>query len=71
MQDRYDPQAIEAKWQKIWADAHCFEAESGKEKPKCFALIEFPYPSGQGLHVGHPRPFTAMDVIARKRRMEG
>ncbi len=71
MQDRYDPQAIEAKWQKIWADAHCFEAESGEEKPKYFALIEFPYPSGQGLHVGHPRPFTAMDVIARKRRMEG
>jgi len=71
MQDRYDPQAIEAKWQRIWADAHCFEAESGEEKPKYFALIEFPYPSGQGLHVGHPRPFTAMDVIARKRRMEG
>jgi leucyl-tRNA synthetase len=71
MQDRYDPQAIEAKWQKTWADAHCFEAESGEGKPKYFALIEFPYPSGQGLHVGHPRPFTAMDVIARKRRMEG
>ena len=71
MQDRYDPQAIEAKWQRIWADAHCFEAESGEEKPKYFALIEFPYPSGQGLHVGHPRPFTAMDVISRKRRLEG
>ena len=71
MQERYDPQTIEPKWQKIWADNHCFEAETAEDKPKYFALIEFPYPSGQGLHVGHPRPFTAMDVIARKRRMEG
>ena len=71
MSNRYDPQAIEAKWQKIWADSRCFEAESSHEKEKFFGLIEFPYPSGQGLHVGHPRPFTAMDVIARKRRMEG
>jgi leucyl-tRNA synthetase len=71
MQERYDPQTIEPKWQKQWADAHCFEAKTGDEKPKYFAMIEFPYPSGQGLHVGHPRPFTAMDVIARKRRMEG
>jgi leucyl-tRNA synthetase len=71
MQERYDPQTIEPKWQKIWADTRCFEAEASTDKPKCFALIEFPYPSGQGLHVGHPRPFTAMDVIARKRRMEG
>ncbi len=71
MQERYDPQTIEPKWQKIWTDSHCFEAETAKDKPKYFALIEFPYPSGQGLHVGHPRPFTAMDVIARKRRMEG
>ena len=71
MQERYDPQAIEAKWQKIWDDTHCFEAVTGSEKPKYFPMIEFPYPSGQGLHVGHPRPFTAMDVIARKRRLEG
>ncbi len=71
MSNRYDPQAIEAKWQKIWADSRCFEAEASHDKKKFFGLIEFPYPSGQGLHVGHPRPFTAMDVIARKRRMEG
>ena len=71
MQERYDPQAIEAKWQKIWTDTRCFEAVTGSEKPKYFPMIEFPYPSGQGLHVGHPRPFTAMDVIARKRRLEG
>jgi len=71
MQERYDPQTIEPKWQKIWADSRCFEAEATEDKPKYYALIEFPYPSGQGLHVGHPRPFTAMDVIARKRRMEG
>ena len=71
MQERYDPQAIEAKWQKIWTDSRCFEAVTGSDKPKYFPMIEFPYPSGQGLHVGHPRPFTAMDVIARKRRLEG
>ncbi|MEN6595613.1 MAG: leucine--tRNA ligase [Clostridiaceae bacterium] len=71
MLERYDPQSIELKWQKYWADAHCFEAKTGDKKPKYFAMIEFPYPSGQGLHVGHPRPFTAMDVISRKRRMEG
>ena len=71
MQERYDPQSIETKWQKIWADSHCYEAITGSEKPKYFPMIEFPYPSGQGLHVGHPRPFTAMDVIARKRRLEG
>ena len=71
MQERYDPQGIEAKWQKIWTDSHCYEAITGSEKPKYFPMIEFPYPSGQGLHVGHPRPFTAMDVIARKRRLEG
>ncbi len=71
MQERYDPQAIEAKWQKIWADSHCFEAKTDPAQTKYFPMIEFPYPSGQGLHVGHPRPFTAMDVIARKRRMEG
>jgi leucyl-tRNA synthetase len=71
MQERYDPQAIEAKWQKFWTDTRCFEAVTGSDQPKYFPMIEFPYPSGQGLHVGHPRPFTAMDVIARKRRLEG
>ena len=67
----YDPKSIEAKWQKIWADTHAFEAEEDYSKPKFYGLIEFPYPSGQGLHVGHPRSNTAMDIIARKRRMEG
>ena len=71
MPERYDPEHIELKWQKRWADERCFEAESAHDKPKFYGLIEFPYPSGQGLHVGHPRPFTAMDVISRKRRMEG
>ncbi len=71
MYGQYDPHEVEKKWQKKWADSHCFEAESHSEKKKFYGLIEFPYPSGQGLHVGHPRPFTAMDVICRKRRMEG
>ncbi len=71
MQERYDPQAIEAKWQKFWLENHCFEVKTDPTLTKYYPLIEFPYPSGQGLHVGHPRPFTAMDVIARKRRMEG
>ena len=67
----YNPEEIELKWQKRWEDAHCFEAEASHDKPKYFALIEFPYPSGAGLHVGHPRSNTAMDIISRKRRMEG
>ena len=67
----YDPKSIEPKWQKIWADTHAFEAAEDYSKPKFYGLIEFPYPSGQGLHVGHPRSNTAMDIIARKRRMEG
>ena len=71
MPERYEAEKIEKKWQQKWAESHCFEAEESHEKKKFFGLIEFPYPSGQGLHVGHPRPFTAMDVIARKRRMEG
>ncbi len=71
MLERYDHSAIEAKWQKIWDEAHCFEASSDHTKPKFFPLIEFPYPSGDGLHVGHPRSNTALDIIARKRRMEG
>ncbi len=68
---QYKPQAIEGKWQKIWADTHAFEATTDYTKPKFYGLIEFPYPSGNGLHVGHPRSNTAMDIIARKRRMEG
>ena len=71
MVERYDPEAIELKWQKKWEDAHCFEAEASHEKPKFYGLIEFPYPSGMGLHVGHPRSNTALDIICRKRRMEG
>ena len=71
MADRYDPSVIEPKWQKHWEDAHCFEAEASHAKPKFYGLIEFPYPSGMGLHVGHPRSNTAIDIICRKRRMEG
>ena len=68
---KYDFAAIEPKWQKIWADKKLFKAENGSDKKKFYALVEFPYPSGAGLHVGHPRPYTAMDAIARKKRMEG
>ncbi len=71
MTDRYDPSILEPKWQKKWEDAHCFEAEVSHAKPKFYGLIEFPYPSGMGLHVGHPRSNTAIDIICRKRRMEG
>lgn len=71
MTDRYDPSILEPKWQKKWEDAHCFEAEASHAKPKFYGLIEFPYPSGMGLHVGHPRSNTAIDIICRKRRMEG
>ena len=70
-QENYDPASIEKKWQKIWAETHAFEAENDFTKPKFYGLIEFPYPSGAGLHVGHPRSNTAMDIICRKRRMEG
>lgn len=62
---------IEAKWQKKWEQANCFAAVTGSAKPKFYCLVEFPYPSGQGLHVGHPRPYTALDVIARMQRMRG
>ena len=68
---KYDYTAIEKKWQKIWDDKKAFHAEIDKSKPKYYALIEFPYPSGQGLHIGHPRPYTAMDIVARKKRMQG
>jgi leucyl-tRNA synthetase len=67
----YDPSTVEAKWQAHWEKTGAFCAESSHDKPKFYPLIEFPYPSGSGLHVGHPRSNTAMDIIARKRRMEG
>lgn len=67
----YNHRAIEQKWQKIWDDEKAFAASDDYSKPKYYALVEFPYPSGQGLHVGHPRPYTALDIVARKRRMQG
>ncbi|MBU1896056.1 class I tRNA ligase family protein [Patescibacteria group bacterium] len=67
----YNPKKIEKKWQKYWEDNKTFEVTEDKKKEKFYSLIEFPYPSGEGLHVGHPRPFTAMDVVSRKKRMEG
>ena len=71
MMEHYDYKRIEKKWQDRWEDAGCFHAENGSDKEKYYALIEFPYPSGQGLHVGHPRSYTALDILARKRRMQG
>ncbi|HHU78767.1 MAG: leucine--tRNA ligase [Caldicoprobacterales bacterium] len=67
----YNPEKIEKKWQDIWEREGAFCASDDKSKPKFYALIEFPYPSGQGLHVGHPRPYTALDIVARKRRLQG
>ena len=67
----YNPSSIEKKWQDIWDEKETFVASEDKSKEKFYALIEFPYPSGQGLHVGHPRPYTALDVVSRKRRLEG
>ena len=69
--ETYNYKNIEKKWQDRWEEAGIFHASNKSEKPKFFGLVEFPYPSGQGLHVGHPRSYTAMDIIARKRRMEG
>ncbi|MCI9562698.1 MAG: leucine--tRNA ligase, partial [Oscillospiraceae bacterium] len=68
---KYDFAAIEPKWQKKWEDAKVYAAADHSGKPKFYGLIEFPYPSGQGLHVGHPRPYTAMDIVTRKKRMDG
>lgn len=68
---KYNHKAIEPKWQKIWEDKGVFHAENNSDKEKFYALIEFPYPSGQGLHVGHPRPYTALDTVSRKRRLQG
>ena len=67
----YNHHEVESKWQKIWDDEKAFKTSEDYSKPKYYALVEFPYPSGQGLHVGHPRPYTALDIVARKRRMQG
>ena len=67
----YNHKDVEGKWQKIWADNKAFHAENDSDKPKYFLMVEFPYPSGEGLHVGHPRSYTALDIVARKRRLEG
>lgn len=67
----YDPSAIEAKWQKYWQKRQVFRAREGPARPKYYVLVEFPYPSGDGLHVGHPRPYTALDSVARMRRLQG
>lgn len=69
--ETYNPKVIERKWQNIWEQEDAFRVGTDRSKPKFYALVEFPYPSGQGLHVGHPRPYTALDIIARKRRLEG
>ncbi len=71
MSESYNPKTIEKKWQDIWEKEKAFSATDDYSKPKYYALVEFPYPSGQGLHVGHPRPYTALDIVARKRRMQG
>lgn len=71
MAELYNHKVVEKKWQKIWDDEQAFAATEDYSRPKYYALVEFPYPSGQGLHVGHPRPYTAMDIVARKRRMQG
>ena len=68
---RYEHKIVEPKWQKVWEEKGVFHAEENSDKPKFFGLIEFPYPSGQGLHVGHPRPYTALDTVSRKRRLQG
>ena len=67
----YNHREVETKWQRIWDDEKAFKTSDDYSKPKYYALVEFPYPSGQGLHVGHPRPYTALDIVARKRRMQG
>ena len=71
MAETYNHKVVEGKWQKVWDDNKAFAATDVYSKPKYYALVEFPYPSGQGLHVGHPRPYTALDIVARKRRMQG
>ena len=65
----YNHKVVEPKWQEVWDDEKAFAASADYSKPKYYALVEFPYPSGQGLHVGHPRPYTALDIVARKRAL--
>ena len=67
---KYDFAAIEKKWQDKWEEVKPYAAVTGSPKPKFYGLIEFPYPSAAGLHVGHPRPFTAIDIVSRKKRMD-
>ena len=67
MAKTYNHKVVEGKWQKVWDDNKAFAATDDYSKPKYYALVEFQYPSGQGLHVGHPRPYTALDIVARKR----
>ena len=67
----YNHHEVEEKWQAVWDNEKAFKTSDDYTKPKYYALVEFPYPSGQGLHVGHPRPYTALDIVARKRRMQG
>ena len=68
---KYDFKQVESKWQKVWQEENTFAAKNDYTLPKFFALVEFPYPSGQGLHVGHPRSYTALDIVARKKRLQG
>ena len=68
---KYDFKNIEAKWQKRWEDEGAFRAEDFSEKPKFFSMVEFPYPSGAGMHVGHIKAYSGLEVVSRKRRMEG
>ena len=68
---KYDYSAIESKWQQKWEEAHIFEAQDGSQKPKFFGLVEFPYPSGAGMHVGHIKAYSGLEIISRKRRMQG
>ena len=67
----YNPNEIEKKWQNIWDEKEVYKTKVNKDAPKFYALVEFPYPSGDGLHVGHARPYTALDIVSRKRRFEG
>lgn len=71
MEERYNFRTIESKWQKIWDEEKAYKVEIDRNREKFYVLVEFPYPSGAGLHVGHPRSYTALDVVARKKRMQG
>ena len=68
---KYDFSAIESKWQKYWDEHQTFKAENGSTKPKFYALVEFPYPSGAGMHVGHIKAYSGLEVVSRKRRLQG